>query len=146
MAIETIDHSTLYRLVEAGVVSEAQVVSTLGGWVVTVKYGMTECSLAAQRSRQVRLFKKLETLVNYLKNLGIAQFNVDASNYSSEHQSKNARPDRAVALKRAHEAAAYDEWFRTQVQTSLDDPRPAIVHEDAKRHFASLKDNLRKRI
>ncbi|CAM3408646.1 hypothetical protein ABLA30_20300 [Xenorhabdus nematophila] len=144
MATETIDHSTLYHLVEAGAVHAAHVIGTPDGWTVMVKYGLTERPLAAQRNRQVRLFKKLETLVNYLKNIGIAQFDVDASRYSSESLNKNSRPDRAIALKRAHEAAAYDEWFREQVQASINDPHPAFSHEETKRHFAARKDALRK--
>ncbi len=31
-------------------------------------------------------------------------------------------------MKRAHEAAAYDTWFRAQVQEAIDDPRPSIPH------------------
>ena len=104
MATETIDHTTLHRLVEAGAVRAAHVVGTSGGWALTVKFGLNERPLAAQRSRQIRLFKKLETLVSYLKDVGIAQFDVDASNYSPESQTRNTRPDRSAALKRAHEA------------------------------------------
>jgi hypothetical protein len=144
MTTETIDHATLYHLVEAGTVRAAHVIGTPNGWTVMVKYGLTERPLAAQRSRQIRLFKKLETLVNYLKNIGIVQFNVDASGYHSENQNKHARPDRAIALKRAHEAVAYDEWFRQQVQASIDDPRPALSHEETKQYFATRKSELRK--
>lgn len=144
MATETIDHTTLNRLVEAGAVHAAHVVGTSGGWSLTVKYGLTERHLAAQRSRQIRLFKKLETLVSYLKDIGIAQFDVDAANYSPEIQTQHARPDRSEALKRAHEAVAYDEWFREEVQASIDDPRPAVSHDEAKRQFAARKDVLHK--
>ena len=28
------------------------------------------------------------------------------------------------------EAAAYDRWFRAQVQTATDDPRPGIPHDE----------------
>lgn len=64
MATETIDHTTLHRLVEAGAVRAAHVVGTSGGWALTVKFGLNERPLAAQRSRQIRLFKKLETVVS----------------------------------------------------------------------------------
>ena len=47
MAAETIDHGTLSRLVEAGAVRGAHIVGQSGGWVVLVKYGMTERPLAA---------------------------------------------------------------------------------------------------
>ncbi|MBJ7263300.1 MAG: hypothetical protein JHC61_05985 [Burkholderiaceae bacterium] len=59
------------------------------------------------------------------------------------------RPDRAAALKRAHEAAAYDAWFRAQVQEALDDPSPAISNEDAsaymERVFAELESKATKK-
>ena len=48
---------------------------------MTVKYGKIERVLAAQRSRQVPMFRKLETLVAYLKEIGIGRFDVDAFNY-----------------------------------------------------------------
>lgn len=144
MATETIDHTTLHRLVEAGAVRAAHVVATSGGWALTVKFGLNERPLAAQRSRQIRLFKKLETLVSYLKDVGIAQFDVDASDYSPESQNRTPRPDRSAALKRAHEAVAYDAWFREQVQASIDDPRPAVSDEEARQRFAARKNALRK--
>ena len=144
MTTETIDHTTLHRLVEAGAVRAAHVVGTPGGWALTVKFGLNERPLAAQRSRQIRLFKKLETLVSYLKAVGIAQFEVDASNFSPESQNHNTRPDRSAALKRAHEAVAYDTWFREQVQASIDDPRPAVSDKEARRRLAARKNALRK--
>ncbi|MHC8369698.1 antitoxin PaaA2 family protein [Pseudomonas sp. MDT1-85] len=40
--------------------------------------------------------------------------------------------------------AAYDAWFRAQVQASLDDPRPSIPDEEV-RHLKSIKrDKLQK--
>ncbi|WP_324292611.1 hypothetical protein [Xenorhabdus khoisanae] len=66
------------------------------------------------------------------------------TNYSPENPSRQTRPDRSAALKRAHEAVSYDDWFREQVQASIDDPRPAVSHENAKRHFAARKNALRK--
>lgn len=44
-----------------------------------VKYGATESPLAATRSREVRVFKRLETLVAYLKELGINRLQVAQS-------------------------------------------------------------------
>ena len=116
MTTETIDHTTLTKLAQAGVVRSAHVVGQAGGWGILVKYGMTERALAAQRSRQVRVFRKLETLVDYLRGLGIPRFDVDAANFDPAGGSVYTRPDTSEALKKAHEAAAYDKWFRAQVQ------------------------------
>ena len=101
--------------------------------------------MAAQRSRQVRLFRRFETLVAYLKDMGIARFEVDAAGFDPQ-TTRPARPDRSDALKRAHEAAAYDTWFRAQVQASIDDPRPGIAHEVVEAKFAAKREALRKRM
>lgn len=143
---DTIDHTTLTRLVEAGAVRGAHVVGQPGGWAVMVKYGMHERPLATQRNRQVRVFRRFETLVSYLKDVGLSQFDVDAANYDRDSVTAAKRPDRAEALKKAHEAAAYDKWFRDQVQASIDDPRPSIPGEDVEAYFAKKRDALRKRI
>lgn len=41
----------------------------------------------------------------------------------------------------AEEEAAYDVWYRKQVQEALDDPRPCIPHDEA---MASVRANLAK--
>lgn len=131
MNAETIDHTTLTRLAEAGAVSSAHIIGQKGGWGILVKYGMTECALAAQRSHQVRIFRKFETLVSYLKGVGIVHFNVDAVNYDAASlKTSRKRPDRAEAMKSAHEAAAYNKWLQAEVQEAIDDASPAIPHAE----------------
>ncbi|MBB3643965.1 hypothetical protein FHX14_000124 [Rhizobium sp. BK619] len=148
MTAETIDHSTLARLVDAGAVEAAHVVGKTGGWSVVIRYGKSERPLAAQRSRQVRVFKRMDTLVSYLKDVGISQFDVDAADYVSETVS---RPDRAAALRRTHEAAEYDKWFREQVKEAIreaDDPNAVwipheVVEEEMARERAELLARLK---
>ena len=142
---ETIDHGTLSRLVEAGAVRGAHIIGQSGGWAVMVKYGMHERPLAAQRSKAVRNFRKFETLVNYLRGIGIQRFDVDAANFDPA-TSTTTRPDRSEALKLAHQAAAYDAWFKEQVQASIDDPRPSLTSEEVEAKFAAKRAALRKRI
>ncbi|WP_317202695.1 hypothetical protein [Janthinobacterium sp.] len=140
MFIETIDHATLSKLAEAGVVRSAHVVGHAGGWGVLVKYGTTERALAAQRSHQVRIFRKLETLVEYLKGVGIPRFEVDAVNYDRNSLTATKRPDRAAAMKDAHVAAAYTKWLKAEVQEALDDTSPTIPHDEAMRRVrAAIK-------
>jgi hypothetical protein len=146
MTTETIDHATLSRLVESGSVSGAYIIGLPGGWSVMVRYGTHERPLAAQRSRNVRLFRRFETLVSYLKGIGIARFDVDSSNYAPNAIDTARRPDRSAALKRLHEAAAHDEWFRVQVQASIDDPRPSLSHDEVEAKFAAKRDALRNRM
>lgn len=147
MTHSMIDHATLSRLAEAGAIDKTLVVGQLGGWSIVVRYGKSEHSLAAQRSRQVRLFKRMETLVSYLKDVGISQFDVDAADYAAE---SSKRPDRADALKRAHEAAEHDRWFREQVQIGLreaDDPSTVwISNEDANKEMDAFLASLMSRV
>lgn len=140
MTTETIDHTTLTKLAEAGLVRSAHVVGQAGGWGILVKYGMTERALAAQRSHQVRIFRKLETLVDYLKGIGIPRFDVDAENYDPDSVTVHKRPDRAAAMKSAHEAAAYTKWLKAEIQEAIDDTSPTIPHDEAMRQVrAAIK-------
>ena len=142
MNTETIDHTTLRRLAEAGAVRSAHIIGQSGGLGVLVKFGMTELTLAAQRSHQVRIFRKLETLVNYLKVVGIARFEVDAENYDSVSVT-HRRPDRSKAMKEAHEAAAYNNWIKAEVQEAIDDTSPTIPHNEVMNDVRAIIANTR---
>ena len=144
MAAELIDHTTLSRLVEAGAVHNAHVIGQKGGWGVLIRYGRHERTLVAQRSRRMRLFKKLETVVAYLKEVGLARFEVDAKDFDPAHLRTYSRPDRAVALKRAHEAAEHDTWLRAEVHAAITDQRPALPGAEVEAHFEHRKAMLRK--
>jgi hypothetical protein len=50
-----------------------------------------------------------------------------------------------VALKRAHKAAAYDKWFRGQVQDALDDPRPSVRNDEVSARWAKKRARLVKK-
>lgn len=131
MTSKTIDHSTLSRLVEIGAIHAAHVIGQAGGWALSVKYGMADTFLAAQRSGKLRLFRKLETVMLYLQKLGISHFDVDASAYTAETDRK--RPDRAESLKRVHEAAENDAWFCEQVEQAIieaDAPNAVFIPHD----------------
>jgi hypothetical protein len=145
MATETIDQKTLFQLVAAGAVRGAHVVGHGSGWTIAARYGLTERFLSAKRG-DVRVFRKLETLVSFLRDMGINRFEVDAGGFDPDSVERPTRPDRSAALKEAHEAAAYDRQFRAQVQESLDDPRPNVSHAQVQKDMAARKAALRKRI
>jgi hypothetical protein len=143
-APETIDQGMLERLVESHSVRGANVVAQTGGWGVVIQYGTKEATLAVRRG-SVRLWAKLETLVTFLSRMGIDHFEVDASGFEGAKPTRTRR-DASERLREAHEAAAYDKWFREQVQESLDDPRPNVSHAEVKADIAARRANLLKRI
>ncbi len=113
--------------------------------------GITEKPLGTQRTDKPRTWRRLDIHMDYLKNeLHIVRIDLlDASNHSAGDVIRSTRADSSERMKRAHEAAAYDKWFRAQVQASIDDPRPSIPHAqamadaqaviDAKRHAQLLQ-------
>lgn len=146
-ALETIDHPTLTHLAQSGAVRSATAVGAIGGWKLIVQYGTTERAVTTRRG-PVRIWRHFETLAKYLKDLGLARYQVDATGFvpSVEAAAHKKRPDVAARMKQAHEAAAYETWVRAQVQASIDDPRPSISHEEVEAHFANKRDALRRRI
>jgi hypothetical protein len=140
---QPIDHSTFAQLAEAGSLTEIHVVGCAGGWSVVVKYGANERVLLAQRGKTARLFKKMDTLVAYLNAIGISKFDVDAAGFDPNSGASRARPDRAKALRSAHEAAAHDAWFRAEVQRALDEANSGdaewVAHDEAARSWAEKR-------
>lgn len=79
--METITHPTLAQLVASGAVRVVVAVGQSNGWILLVRYGLAERALAAQRSKQLRVFRKLDTLVLYLQQIGVSRFEVDAAGF-----------------------------------------------------------------
>ena len=131
MNAETIDHRTLSHLLEAGAIRTATAVGLGNRWALVVHYGSVEKTLQSVNSHQIRTWSKLDSLVKYLRKLGIQKFDTDATNFDPDQPSTRKRPDKSEALKRAHAAVEHDKWFREQVQASLDDPRLSIPHDIA---------------
>jgi len=45
----------------------------------------------------------------------------------------------ALPFELLQSTEAHDKWFRAKVQEALDDPRPAIPHEQVEAHFAERR-------
>ncbi len=45
----------------------------------------------------------------------------------------------ALPFELLQSSEAHDKWFRAKVQEALDDPRPAIPHEQVEAHFAERR-------
>ncbi len=146
---KTIDHGTLRRLVDAGAHVRAEVVGSAGGWGVVINYGRASQTLAATRGAP-RTWRQFETLAGYLKGLGIVEYRVNAAEFEPGDGPQKEVPDRrsvtaSERMKRAHEAAAYDAWFREQVQASIDDPRTSVSNDQARAHMAARRQALLKK-
>ena len=144
---KTIDHGTLRRLVDAGAHVGAEVIGAAGSWGVVISYGHASQTLSATRG-QPRTWRQFETLASYLKDLGITEVRVNTAEFepASAAVMRDKRSTTASdRMKRAHQAAAYDTWFRQQVQASIDDQRPGIDDDQARKQFAAKRAALAKR-
>ena len=146
---KTIDHGSLRRLVDAGAHVSAEVVGSGGSWGIVINYGRSSQTLAATRGRP-KNFRQFETLASYLKELGIVEYRVNAAEFDAGRGAQKKAPDRrsvtaSARMKRAHEAAAYDAWFREQVQASIDDPGPSLSNDQTRTEMAARRQALLKR-
>ncbi len=153
MSTHTIDTATVKRLVEARAIRGAAIIGQPGGWSVLLKYGMEERPLGVQRADRPRLWRSLDTCVDYLKEeLHIGRIDlVDATQHSATASLPGkSRPDAAERMRHAFAAAEHDRWFREQVEIGIqeaDDPATKwIPHEEVERQFGQLREDLRKRI
>jgi len=143
MRSNTIDHNTLTNLVDVGAVRGAQVVGQKGGWSVVVRCGMEDRPLAVERG-SIRLFKRFETLVGYLMDIGIPKFDVNASGYHPDAPAGHKRPAQAKAMRALHQAAAYQQHFQAEVLSAMEEAkRPDaewVSHQDVKLNTAKRRE------
>ncbi len=86
--------------------------------------------LTKTRNQEPRGFGDPRKAIALLQQLGINIGQFDAKNWTPEIQANKARPARAEAMRKAHEAAAYNEWIKKEIEESRNDPRPNFTHEE----------------
>ena len=87
--------------------------------------------LTKARSNEPRRFGNPLVALSLLHDLGITAGQFDASAWAPAQQPLNRRDDaRAQLLREAHQASAYVKWLSSEIQESIDDPRPSIAHDE----------------
>ena len=147
---ETIDSKAVKNLVEAQAIRGATVLGQPGGWAVLVRHCALERTVSAQKSRQMRLWRNLNTAVAFVRQeLGLPRLEVDAVGHDPSAIERR-RPDAAARQRQAHEAIEHDRWFREQIEVALreaDDPNSEWVpHEVVKQDMARQRAELLARI
>jgi len=90
----------------------------------------TQAVLSKARSSEPRRFGNPAAALNVLLDLGITDGRFDASEWNpAERQPAPGKSGRALALRKAHEAAAYNDWLANEIQEAIDDPEPTIPHD-----------------
>ena len=126
-----IEHRSLCELA-AKPSTRTALVSSQAGWVIHARTGKRSAVLIAERSQAPRVFRKMETATQYLRDLGITRFVVEADpSIEPAVPAQRRRPDRSRALQQTFaSAAAYDKWFNGEVSAAVaeaDDPNTQWV-------------------
>ena len=93
----SIREPVLRELVVASLVTKATITGQEKGFSVIVRLGDAEKPLATSRGT-IRLFASLDTAAAFLRDVGIARFEVDMTRHQPGRLRK-PRPDRAEALR-----------------------------------------------
>jgi hypothetical protein len=149
--MQTLTLEQLRTVTETGGVSAVTLEATGGEFFVRIKTNNdAEAVLARARSDEPRGFPNPLPAITLLRKLGIVAGAFDLSRWNPDQRPlARARPDRAEAMKRAHDAVAHDQWFRDQVTQGLseaDDPATEwVTQEDAKASWERKRAELLKR-
>ena len=85
----------------------------------------TGAVLAKARSSEPRRFASIAAALNVLRG------KFDAREWDpSEREPAKRTENRGQALRKAHEAAAYNEWLAAEIQEAVEDSRPSIPHDE----------------
>lgn len=106
--------------------------------------------LSKARSTEPRRFGSPSSALIVLRDIGIAVVQLDATNWNPDQKEvTQSRQKRAQAMRGAHEAAAYNQRLASELQASIDDPRPSIPHDEVMAEMdadiAALPDVKRRR-
>lgn len=105
----------------------ASIIGQPGGWSVSLRVGSRDQALSAQRSGQPRTWRSLDRCVHYLRSeLQLTQFELlDATQHSDIHPPRKRRADTSERMRKTHESAAFDLWWKAQVQEGMKEAQDA---------------------
>lgn len=87
--------------------------------------------LSKARSSEPRRFGSPNSALIVLREIGISVVQLDATDWAPDQKEVTQnRESRAQAMHEAHEAAAYNKWLASEIQESINDPRPNIQHDE----------------
>lgn len=117
---EPIDQPKFEHLLTAGAVHGICVVGNPGGWNVVFQYGVTKGVLSS-RNGGVRIFRRFETLVNFLKCRDVAQYQVDARQYDPDPlDGERCNTAASHRMRQIHQAAAIATLTRSTQMRGID--------------------------
>jgi hypothetical protein len=148
--MKTLDVSQATAAAQAGGVLNAVLRADGGQFFIELETRTAGTAvLVTSNNRRPRAFRNPIKALAVIRELGLqnGRFSLEAWRPDEAELERASRPDRAEAMKQTHSnAAAYEKWFREQVQESLGDSRPNVPHAQVQNEMADKKATLRKRL
>ncbi|MGY1425670.1 hypothetical protein [Lysobacter sp. A289] len=116
---DTIKIAVARELADSGSIKGVEILGLSGGYSIFLRLGNQPRQLGT-KSGDPRIFSSVDAATRVLRELGLLNnINLNLADYSPDGRlARPRRPDRANALRHAHEAAAHDTWFRDQVRAT----------------------------
>lgn len=146
--MKTLDVSQAAAAAHAGGVVSAVLKAEGGSFYVELETRTAGVAmLVTSNNRRPRAFRNPVKALEVIRELGLqsGRFSLEAWRPDELGFDRHSRPDRAEAMKATHaNAAAYDRWVHQQVQEAIDDPGPAIAHDDVMKKAGARIEAMRK--
>lgn len=106
--------------------------------------GLAKLVKARDRAETRRFIDPRKALL-LLRDLGIREAHIDSQKWRPEDREfeRQPRPDRAEAMKAAHEALSHSGWLRDKLARSAADTRPRVSHEQVMSEAQAIIDRKR---
>lgn len=106
--------------------------------------GLARLVKARDKSETRRFIDPRKALL-LLRDLGIREAHIDGQQWRPEEPEfeRKPRPDRAEAMKAAHQALSHADWLREKLAKSAADTRPRVPHEHVMSEAQAIIDRKR---
>jgi len=145
--MHTLTLDQLRTATTAGGIAAVMLKAEGGDFTLRITTRNGEAVLTKARGMEPRRFSNPAQAITLLCKLGIMAGSFDLYQWRPEQKSTaHARPDRAVAMKKAHAAVEHDRWFRAQVEQAIDEAdapnAEGVSQEAAEASWARKREGL----
>lgn len=112
---------------------------------IETRRGLAKLVKARDKGETRRFIDPRKALL-LLRDLGILEAHIDSQQWRPEDHEfeRKPRPDRAEAMKAAHEALSHTDWLQQKLARAAADTRPRVSHEKVMSDAQAVIDQKRK--
>lgn len=111
---------------------------------IETRRGLAKLVKARDKGETRRFIDPRKALL-LLRDLGIREAHINSEKWRPEDHEleRQPRPDRAEAMRAAHDALSHSDWLRDKLARSAADTRPRVAHEQVMSEAQAIIDRKR---